>query len=62
MSKITLAEKSQLDVQNQTLQQINAKIVPIDLSKVYVGVLDFVHDDITITSGGLEQYQRRITT
>ena len=62
MSKITLAEKSQLDVQNQTLQQINAKIVPIDLSKVVVGVLDFVHDDITITSGGLEQYQRRITT
>jgi hypothetical protein len=62
MSKITLAEKSQLDVQNQTLQQINAKIVPIDLSKVVVGVLDFVHDDITITSGGLEQHQRRITT
>ena len=59
---ITLAEKQQLDEQNQTLQQINAKIEPIDLASVETAILDFVNDPITITSGGLDSYNRRITT
>lgn len=59
---ITLAEKQQLDAQNQTLQQINAKIEPINLESVVVGILDFENDDITITSGGYDELRRRITT
>lgn len=59
---IELAEKQQLDAQNQTLQQINAKIEPIDLASVETAILDFVNDPITITSGGLDSYNRRITT
>ena len=62
MSKIYLAEKSQLDTQNQTLTQINAKITPKDLTTVNVAVLDFLYDDVTITSGGLDSVNRRITT
>lgn len=55
MSKIYLAEKSQLDT-------INAKITPKDLATVNVYVCDFVEDDVTITSGGLDSVNRRITT
>ena len=62
MSKIYLAEKSQLDTQNQTLTQINAKITPKDLATVNAAVLDFLYDDVTITSGGLDSVNRRITT
>lgn len=62
MSKIYLAEKSQLDTQNQTLTQINAKITPKDLTTVNAAVLDFLYDDVTITSGGLDSVNRRITT
>ena len=60
--KTYLAEKAQLDAQNQTLQQINTKIEPIDLTSVETAILDFVNDPITITSGGLDSYNRRITT
>ena len=64
MSNITieLAEKGQLDTQNQMLAQINAKIAPKDLTTVNAAVLDFLYDDITITSGGLDSVNRRITT
>lgn len=59
---IKLAEKQQLDTQNQTLQQINAKIEPINLESIVVGILDFENDDITITSGGYDELRRIITT
>ena len=59
---IELAEKSQLDAQNQTLNAINAKIEPVDIDAVQTAVVDFVHDPIVITSGGLDQSNRRITT
>ena len=59
---IELAEKQQLDAQNQMLQQINAKIEPINLESIVVGILDFENDDITITSGGYDELRRRITT
>lgn len=59
---IKLAEKQQLDAQNQTLQQINAKIEPINLESIVVGILDFENDDITITSGGYDELHRTITT
>lgn len=60
--KTYLAEKSQLDAQNQTLTQINTKITPKDLTSVTAAILDFNNDDITITSGGLDSIKRRITT
>ena len=60
--KTYLAEKSQLDAQNQTLTQINTKIAPKDLTNVTAAILDFNNDDITITSGGLDSIKRRITT
>lgn len=59
---IELAEKQQLDAQNQTLQEINAKIAPNNLENVVVGILDFNNDPITINSGGLDSIKRRITT
>ena len=59
---ITLAEKQQLDTQNQILQQIDAKITPINLESVVAGILDFENDDITITSGGYDEIHRLITT
>lgn len=60
---IELAEKQQLDTQNQMLQQINAKLLPTDfLAAVETAVADFAHDPIVITSGGFDQYNRRITT
>ena len=59
---ITLAEKQQLDTQNQILQQINTKITPMNLENVVVGILDFENDDITITSGGYDEIHRLITT
>ena len=59
---VTVAEKQQLDAQNQMLAEINAKIMPKDLSSVIVSALDFVNGNITITSGGLDSINRRITT
>ena len=56
-----LAEKSQLDAQNQTLTQINAKIAPKNLSNVNAAVMDFIRDNIVIISGGLDSVNRRIT-
>lgn len=60
--KTYLAEKSQLDAQNQTLTQINTKIAAKDLTSITAAILDFNNDDITITSGGLDSIRRRITT
>lgn len=60
--KTYLAEKQQLDSQNQILSQINSKITEINLSNIDFGIVDFVYDDITITSGGLDSIERRITT
>ena len=60
--KTYLAEKQQLDSQNLILSQINSKIAEINLSSIDFGIVDFVYDDITITSGGLDSIERRITT
>ena len=62
MSKTYLATKAQLDTQNQTLTQIDAKIAPKNLANVNAAVLDFIHDTVVITSGGLDSVNRRITT
>ena len=44
-----------------TVDEINAKITPVDLSQVVPLVLDFVNDDVTIISGGLDTYSRTIS-
>lgn len=62
MSKTYLAEKAQLDAQNTTLVEINAKIEPMNLESVVADILDFENDDITITSGGYDELHRIITT
>ena len=60
--KTYLAEKAQLDAQNVILGEINEKIEPENLESVRDGILDFVNDDITIVSGGLNSIERIITT
>lgn len=60
--KTYLAEKAQLDAQNVILEEINEKIEPENLEAVRDGILDFVNDDITIISGGLNSIERIITT
>ena len=60
--KTYLAEKAQLDAQNVILGEINEKIEPENLEAVRDGILDFVNDDITIVSGGLNSIERLITT
>lgn len=60
--KTYLAEKAQLDAQNVILEEINEKIEPENLEAVRDGILDFVNDDITIVSGGLNSIERIITT
>ena len=45
----------------KTVDEINAKIVPVDLSNVTPFVLDFVNDPIIIISGGLDTYSRTIS-
>lgn len=62
MSKTYLAEKAQLDAQNVVLDEINAKIEPMNLESVVADILDFENDDITITSGGYDELHRIITT
>ena len=62
MGKIYLAEKAQLDAQNATLEEINSKIEAVTLSSVNVSPVDFLHDQIEITSGGLDELNRIITT
>lgn len=60
--KTYLAEKAQLDAQNAILEEISDKIEPENLESVRDGILDFVNDDITIVSGGLNSVERIITT
>ena len=69
MAKTYLAEKEQLDAQNQTLtaisvdiSEINVKIAPLNLENVIASILDFENDDITIISGGYDGISRIITT
>lgn len=45
----------------ETVDEINAKITPIDLSNVTPLVLDFVNDPIVIISGGLNSIERTIS-
>jgi hypothetical protein len=61
-TKIYPATQAQAQDIKDTVDEINAKIEPLGLASVDVGVLDFLYDDITIVYGGLETIKRRITT
>ena len=58
--KIYPATQAQAQDIQDTVDEINAKITPVDLSNVTPLVLDFVNDDVTIISGGLDTYSRTI--
>ena len=60
-TKIYPATKQQAENIQTTVNEINAKTVPIDLSSVGVKVLDFINDPVTIISGGLNTYERTIS-
>lgn len=60
--KTYVATKAEQTAQTAKLNEINAKVTPVNLESVVVGILDFNIDDITITSGGLDSLRRRITT
>ena len=60
-TKIYPATQTQAENIQDTVDEINAKTVPIDLSSVGVKVLDFINDPVTIISGGLNTYERTIS-
>ena len=59
--KIYPATQAQAQDIQDTVDEINAKIIPVDLSNVTPLVLDFINDDITIISGGLNSIERTIS-
>lgn len=60
--KTYLATKDEQTAQTTKLNEINAKVTPMNLESVVAGILDFENDDITITSGGYDEIHRLITT
>ena len=44
------------------IDDLDEKIQPVGLSNVVVNVVDFIHDSITIMSGGLNSTERIIST
>lgn len=60
-TKIYPATQEQAQDIQDTVDEINAKITPVDLSNVTSLVLDFVNDPIVIISGGLDTYSRTIS-
>lgn len=60
-TKIYPATQAQVQEVKDIVDEINAKIIPVDLSNVTPLVLDFVNDDVTIISGGLDTYSRTIS-
>ena len=60
-TKIYPATKQQAETIINKIDAVDAKTEPIDLSSVGVKVLDFINDQVTIISGGLNTYERTIT-
>jgi hypothetical protein len=62
MAKVYLATKAQADTIIDKVDDLDEKIQPVGLSNVVVNVVDFIHDSITIMSGGLNSAERIIST
>ena len=60
--KTYVATKAEQTAQTTKLNEINAKVTPMNLESVVAGILDFENDDIAITSGGYDEIRRLITT
>ena len=60
--KTYVATKAEQTAQMVKLDEIDAKITPINLESVVAVILDFENDDITITYGGYDEIHRLITT
>lgn len=56
------ADHDQVAAVDAKLDVIDGKVTPMSLDNVTTMILDFVYDDVTIMSGGLESLSRRITT
>ncbi len=61
-TKIYPATKTQADTIIDKIDSLDSKIEPLNLADVVDGVLDFINDPITITSGGLDSTRRIIST
>lgn len=62
MAKVYIATKTQADTIIDKVDNLDEKIQPVGLSNVIVNVVDFIHDSITITAGGLNSNERIIST
>ena len=61
-TKIYPATQTQAQTIIDKVDNLDEKIQPVGLNGVEIGVVDFVNDPITIITGGLDEYARRITT
>jgi hypothetical protein len=64
MAQIKIYPSTQAQVQavQNTVDEINSKVNGVSLNNVGIAVTDFLNDEITIISGGLESIKRIITT
>lgn len=60
-TKIYPATQTQAQNIQTTVDEINAKTVPVTLADIETYVLDFINDDINIIQGGLNSYERVIS-
>lgn len=60
-TKIYPSTQAQVQAVQDTVDAIDNKLISPDLSNIGVYALDFVNDDVTIISGGLDEYAKRIT-
>lgn len=61
-TKIYPATQTQANTIIDKVDNLDEKIQPVGLSNVIVNVVDFIHDSITITAGGLNSNERIIST
>ena len=61
-TKIYPATQTQANAIIDKVDNLDEKIQPVGLSNVVVNVVDFIHDSITITAGGLNSNERIIST
>lgn len=61
-TKIYPATQTQANTIIDKVDDLDEKIQPVSLNQVGAGVVDFLHDDVNIISGGLDSVERRITT
>lgn len=61
-TKIYPSTQAQVQAVQNTVDEINCRVQGVSLNNVGIAVTDFLNDEITIISGGLESIERIITT